>query len=81
MDSAGTVTGSSAWDAYGTQRGAVLTGRFTEVESGRNADRPELKKALHLAKVGAKLTKLTPAQADYIGMPVAGPFKHDLYRY
>ena len=37
--------------------------------------------ALHLAKVGAKLTKLTPAQAEYIGMPVAGPFKHDLYRY
>ena len=37
--------------------------------------------ALHLAKVGAKLTKLTPAQAEYIGMPVVGPFKHDLYRY
>ena len=37
--------------------------------------------ALHLAKVGAKLTKLTPAQAEYIGAPVAGPFKHDLYRY
>jgi adenosylhomocysteinase len=37
--------------------------------------------ALHLAKVGAKLTKLTPAQAEYIGMPAAGPFKHDLYRY
>ena len=37
--------------------------------------------ALHLAKVGATLTKLTPKQADYIGMPVAGPFKHDLYRY
>ena len=37
--------------------------------------------ALHLAKVGAKLTKLTPAQAEYIGMPVSGPFKHDLYRY
>jgi adenosylhomocysteinase len=37
--------------------------------------------ALHLAKVGAKLTKLTPKQAEYIGMPVAGPFKHDLYRY
>ena len=37
--------------------------------------------ALHLAKVGAKLTKLTPAQAAYIGMPVSGPFKHDLYRY
>ena len=37
--------------------------------------------ALHLAKVGAKLTKLTPAQAEYIGTPVVGPFKHDLYRY
>jgi adenosylhomocysteinase len=37
--------------------------------------------ALHLAKVGAKLTKLSPKQADYIGMPVSGPFKHDLYRY
>ena len=37
--------------------------------------------ALHLAKVGAQLTKLSPKQADYIGAPVAGPFKHDLYRY
>ncbi len=37
--------------------------------------------ALHLAKVGAALTKLTPKQAEYIGAPVSGPFKHDLYRY
>ena len=37
--------------------------------------------ALHLAKVGAALTKLTPMQAEYIGAPVSGPFKHDLYRY
>ncbi len=37
--------------------------------------------ALHLAKVGAKLTKMTPAQAEYIGVAPAGPFKHDLYRY
>jgi adenosylhomocysteinase len=37
--------------------------------------------ALHLAKVGATLTKLTPQQAEYIGVPLAGPFKHDLYRY
>ena len=37
--------------------------------------------ALHLAKVGAKLTKLTPQQAEYIGASVNGPFKHDLYRY
>ncbi len=37
--------------------------------------------ALHLAKVGAKLTKLTTRQAEYIGAPAAGPFKHELYRY
>jgi len=37
--------------------------------------------ALHLAKVGAKLTKMTPAQAEYIGVTLNGPFKHDLYRY
>jgi adenosylhomocysteinase len=37
--------------------------------------------ALHLAKVGAILTKLSPQQAEYIGVPVAGPFKHDEYRY
>ena len=37
--------------------------------------------ALHLAKVGAVLTKMTPAQAEYIGVPPAGPFKHEEYRY
>jgi adenosylhomocysteinase len=37
--------------------------------------------ALHLAKVGAALTKLTPQQAEYIGVPSGGPYKHDLYRY
>ena len=37
--------------------------------------------ALHLAKVGAKLTTLTSKQADYLGLPQAGPFKHELYRY
>jgi len=37
--------------------------------------------ALHLAKVGATLTRLSPKQAEYIGAPVSGPFKHDLYRY
>ena len=37
--------------------------------------------ALHLDKVGAKLTKLNPEQATYIGVDEAGPFKHDLYRY
>ena len=37
--------------------------------------------ALHLDKVGAKLTKLAPAQAEYIGVGVSGPFKHEAYRY
>ena len=37
--------------------------------------------ALHLAKVGAKLTKLTPKQAEYIGVGAEGPFKPDHYRY
>jgi adenosylhomocysteinase len=36
---------------------------------------------LHLEKVGAKLTKLTKEQADYISVAQQGPFKHDSYRY
>ncbi|MEI6604858.1 MAG: adenosylhomocysteinase [Verrucomicrobiota bacterium] len=36
---------------------------------------------LHLAKIGVKLTKLSPEQADYIGVPVEGPYKADHYRY
>jgi len=36
---------------------------------------------LHLDKVGAKLTKLSKGQADYIGVDVKGPFKSDSYRY
>src|SRR3954447_4525025 len=36
---------------------------------------------LHLEKIGVKLTKLTKAQADYIGVPVEGPYKSDMYRY
>jgi len=38
--------------------------------------------ALHLAKVGAKLTQLSAKQAEYLGLPgTQGPFKHELYRY
>ena len=37
--------------------------------------------ALHLAKVGAKLTKLSASQAAYLGVAAAGPFKPDQYRY
>jgi adenosylhomocysteinase len=36
---------------------------------------------LHLAKLGAKLTTLTKKQADYIGVPVDGPYKPEHYRY
>jgi adenosylhomocysteinase len=36
---------------------------------------------LHLEKIGVKLTKLTKQQADYIGVPVDGPYKPEHYRY
>jgi adenosylhomocysteinase len=36
---------------------------------------------LHLDAVGVKLTKLSPEQAEYIGVPVEGPYKPDHYRY
>jgi len=37
--------------------------------------------ALHLEKLGVKLSRLSREQADYIGVPVEGPFKPDHYRY
>src|SRR5690242_20583057 len=36
---------------------------------------------LHLEKIGVKLTKLSPKQADYLGVPIEGPFKSEHYRY
>jgi adenosylhomocysteinase len=36
---------------------------------------------LHLARLDVHLTDLTPAQAEYLGIPVSGPFKPDHYRY
>ncbi len=36
---------------------------------------------LHLEKIGVKLTTLTQKQADYIGVPIDGPYKPDHYRY
>ena len=36
---------------------------------------------LHLEKIGVKLTKLSKAQADYLGVPIDGPFKSEHYRY
>ena len=37
--------------------------------------------ALHLEKLGVKLTKLTKKQADYLGISTEGPFKPEHYRY
>jgi adenosylhomocysteinase len=36
---------------------------------------------LHLDKLGVKLTEMTPGQAEYIGVPVQGPYKPEHYRY
>jgi adenosylhomocysteinase len=36
---------------------------------------------LHLQKIGAKLTKLTDKQAEYLGVPIEGPYKSEHYRY
>jgi adenosylhomocysteinase len=36
---------------------------------------------LHLGKLGVKLTKLNAKQAEYINVPVEGPFKPEYYRY
>jgi len=36
---------------------------------------------LHLDHLGVKLTTLRPEQAEYIGVPVEGPYKPDHYRY
>jgi adenosylhomocysteinase len=36
---------------------------------------------MHLPQLGVKLTKLTPEQAEYLGVPLDGPYKPDHYRY
>ena len=41
----------------------------------------EMVALLHLDKIGAKLTKLTPEQAQYINVPIEGPYKTEQYRY
>jgi adenosylhomocysteinase len=41
----------------------------------------EMVARLHLEKIGARLTELTPEQAAYIAVPVQGPYKPDHYRY
>ena len=75
----------------------VMSNSFTnqtlaQIDIARNPDRAvgvylldkkldEEVARLHLEKLGAKLTKLTQKQADYIGVSVDGPFKPETYRY
>ncbi len=75
----------------------VMSSSFTnqtlaQIDIARNPDRKvgvyliakkldEEVARLHLAKLGAKLTTLTQEQADYIGVPVEGPYKPENYRY
>jgi adenosylhomocysteinase len=66
---------------------------MAQLELKANADRYEKKvyvlpkhldekvARLHLDKLGVKLTELSPKQADYIGVPVEGPYKPEHYRY
>jgi DNA invertase Pin-like site-specific DNA recombinase len=63
---------------FALSRGAAVLARFTEVESGRKADRPELLKALHLAKVTgatlviAKLDRLSRNAAFLLALRYSG---------
>lgn len=63
---------------FAASRGAEVLARFTEVESGRNSDRPELGKALHLAKVTgatlviAKLDRLSRNAAFLLALRDSG---------
>jgi adenosylhomocysteinase len=36
---------------------------------------------LHLPKLGAQLERLSPQQAEYLGIPADGPYKPEIYRY
>jgi len=66
---------------------------LAQIELAKNRDKYERKvymlpkqldeevARLHLEQLGVKLTKLTKAQADYIGVPIEGPYKPDHYRY
>ena len=58
----------------------LVEGAPKPIKEGASKEEAEKIKAT-LEKVGAKLTKLRPDQAKYIGVPEAGPFKGDLYRY
>lgn len=58
------------------------TGKYKKVDVYRlPKELDEKVAALHLGKIGVKLTKLSKKQADYLNLPAAGPFKPEHYRY
>ena len=59
---------------YGSEHTKTLAEHFPNGVDEKVAE-------LHLAKLGVKLSKLTKEQADYLAIPVEGPFKPDHYRY
>ena len=62
----------AAWDMYeGQAPGVTVLPKKLDEHVAR----------LHLDALGVKLTELTKVQADYIGVPVEGPYKSDHYRY
>merc|ERR1711972_893225 len=73
----GCATGHPSW---------VMSCSFTnqtlaQLELWKAKELDEKVARLHLDSLGAKLTKLTQSQADYINVSVDGPFKPDTYRY
>ena len=62
-------------------RVALSTGESKGLTFDHGADAVLRRAALHLGKLGVKLTKLTKEQADYLGVSTEGPFKPEHYRY
>ena len=62
-------------------RDAVKEHGEADAFPGHGKARDEEVARLHLDHLGVKLTRLTKEQAEYIGVPVEGPYKPDYYRY
>ena len=72
---------SSIWASTWFEKEALITKLYEKKVYVLPKHLDEKVALLHLEKVGAKLTKLTEKQADYIGVPVGGPYKKPEYRY
>jgi hypothetical protein len=66
-------------EAYATSRGADVIGRVTKVESGKNPDRPELGRALHLAQLFLGVTALIAVASRFLGLATCWiPHRHQV---